>query len=44
LANAEFALAASKSEIANDQVALFLALGGGWERAPEPPLKSASRF
>jgi NodT family efflux transporter outer membrane factor (OMF) lipoprotein len=44
LANAEFALAASKSEIASDQVALFLALGGGWEREPEPPLKSASRF
>jgi len=44
LANAELAVAASKAEIANDQVALFLALGGGWERAPEPPLKSASRF
>ena len=44
LANAELAVAASKAEIANDQVALFLALGGGWERPPEAPLKSASRF
>ena len=44
LANAELAVAASKSEIASDQVALFLALGGGWERVPESPLKSASRF
>jgi len=44
LSAAEFSLAASKSEIANDQVALFLALGGGWERAPVPALKSASRF
>ena len=44
LAAAESALAASKSEIASDQVALFLALGGGWERAPVSPLKSASRF
>ena len=44
LAAAEAAVAASKSEIANDQVALFLALGGGWERVAAPPLKSASRF
>jgi outer membrane protein, multidrug efflux system len=44
LASAEFALAESKSEIANDQVALFLALGGGWEREAQPPLKSASRL
>ena len=44
LSAAEFSLAASKSEIANDQVALFLALGGGWEREPVPSLKSASRF
>ena len=44
LAAAELALAESKSEIANDQVALFLALGGGWEREPQPPLKSASRL
>ena len=34
----------ARAEIANDQVALFLALGGGWERVPEAPLKSASRF
>lgn len=44
LAAAEFAVASSKNEIANDQVALFLALGGGWELTPGPPLKSASRF
>jgi len=42
LAAAEFAVAASKSEVANDQVAIFLALGGGWEREPGP-ITSASR-
>ena len=41
LAATEFAVAESKSEVANDQVAIFLALGGGWEEAA--PLKSASR-
>jgi outer membrane protein TolC len=32
LANTEIALAASDAQLANDQVALFLALGGGWEQ------------
>jgi multidrug efflux system outer membrane protein len=32
LAGAEAALAASDSQVATDQVNLFLALGGGWER------------
>ena len=32
LAGAEAALAASDSQVAADQVTLFLALGGGWER------------
>jgi NodT family efflux transporter outer membrane factor (OMF) lipoprotein len=32
LANAESALAASNAQLANDQVGLFLALGGGWEQ------------
>ncbi|MDX3905496.1 MAG: efflux transporter outer membrane subunit [Pigmentiphaga sp.] len=31
LANAESALAAAQGQLASDQVALFLALGGGWE-------------
>jgi outer membrane protein TolC len=31
LASAESALAASDAQLAGDQVALFLALGGGWE-------------
>jgi NodT family efflux transporter outer membrane factor (OMF) lipoprotein len=31
LASAESALAAARAQIAQDQVALFLALGGGWE-------------
>ena len=30
LANADTALAASQANIVNDQLALFLALGGGW--------------
>jgi NodT family efflux transporter outer membrane factor (OMF) lipoprotein len=33
LANAESAVAASDAKLATDQVALFLALGGGWEAA-----------
>jgi NodT family efflux transporter outer membrane factor (OMF) lipoprotein len=33
LASSEAALAASDGELADDQVALFLALGGGWEAA-----------
>ena len=31
LASSEAALAATDAELADDQVALFLALGGGWE-------------
>ncbi|MCW3481899.1 efflux transporter outer membrane subunit [Neisseriaceae bacterium JH1-16] len=34
LASNEAALAASDGQLANDQVNLFLALGGGWENAP----------
>ena len=34
LATSEATLAASDAELANDQVTLFLALGGGWEPAP----------
>jgi multidrug efflux system outer membrane protein len=36
LANNESALAASKAELARDQITLFLALGGGWETADAP--------
>lgn len=35
LAGNEAALAASDAELANDQVVLFLALGGGWETGTE---------
>jgi NodT family efflux transporter outer membrane factor (OMF) lipoprotein len=34
LAQAESALAASDAALADDQINLFLALGGGWENAP----------
>ena len=34
LASSEATLAASAAELADDQVSLFLALGGGWEPAP----------
>ena len=34
LASSEATLAASDAELADDQVSLFLALGGGWEAAP----------
>jgi NodT family efflux transporter outer membrane factor (OMF) lipoprotein len=34
LAASEASLAASKAQLADDQVALFLALGGGWEQEP----------
>lgn len=34
LAGSEATLAASDAELADDQVSLFLALGGGWEPAP----------
>lgn len=33
VAQAEAALSASKAQVADDQVSLFLALGGGWEQA-----------
>ena len=36
LAGSEATLAASDAELADDQVSLFLALGGGWEAAPGP--------
>src|SRR5262249_61276017 len=35
LASAEQSLAQLKSAISDDQVAVFLALGGGWENAPD---------
>jgi len=34
LASNESALAASRAELSQDQIALFLALGGGWEDQP----------
>lgn len=37
LAGAEAALAASEAALADDQVQLFLALGGGWEENPDTP-------
>ena len=33
MASADAALAASHAQLATDQIAIFLALGGGWERA-----------
>ena len=35
-ANAEIALAAAESETSQDQIAIFLALGGGWQAPPNP--------
>jgi NodT family efflux transporter outer membrane factor (OMF) lipoprotein len=35
LANVDAALAASQSQVAADQVGLFLALGGGWRQSPK---------
>ncbi len=35
LATAEASLAASRAQLTTDQVAVFKALGGGWENAPE---------
>ena len=43
LATAEAALAASDGALAADQVNLFLALGGGWENAPEVRVVQAQR-
>jgi len=34
LASVDLAMASLHAQIAQDQVALFLALGGGWEEAP----------
>ncbi|GAB7126556.1 efflux transporter outer membrane subunit [Silvimonas sp. JCM 19000] len=34
LANADSALAASDSQLAQDQINLFMALGGGWQNSP----------
>jgi NodT family efflux transporter outer membrane factor (OMF) lipoprotein len=44
LASSEAALAASQAQLADDQVVLFLALGGGWEpdAAPTPAAAAAS--
>ncbi|QXQ08007.1 TolC family protein [Sphingosinicellaceae bacterium] len=36
LSNAEAALAASDAQLVTNQIAVFKALGGGWEDAPEP--------
>jgi len=36
LAGADFAVAASQNQLAADQVGLFLALGGGWEKTVSP--------
>ncbi|MBO9706807.1 MAG: efflux transporter outer membrane subunit [Caulobacter sp.] len=43
LAGADAALAASDAALAADQVNLFLALGGGWETAPEVKTVAAAR-
>jgi NodT family efflux transporter outer membrane factor (OMF) lipoprotein len=40
LAASEATLAASDAELADDQVTLFLALGGGWEPAPTTSAKA----
>ncbi|HIV72673.1 MAG TPA: TolC family protein [Candidatus Aquabacterium excrementipullorum] len=44
LAASEAALAASQAQLADDQINLFLALGGGWEAAPERTASPASRI
>ena len=36
LAANESALAAARAELSSDQIAVFLALGGGWEDGGEP--------
>lgn len=40
LIQADTALASSSSQISADQLALFMALGGGWENAPAPAATS----
>ena len=42
LASAEAALATVRSQIAQDQVTLFLALGGGWETSPQALARRSS--
>ena len=39
LVGADQALAASDQALASDQVAVFQALGGGWQGAPKPAVK-----
>ena len=41
LIGAESALAAADAEVAQDQVRVFLSLGGGWEAAPAPTTTSS---
>ena len=43
LATAEAQLAASRAALTSDQVAVFKALGGGWESAPETAAATTSR-
>jgi len=43
LAAADAALAASETQVAQDQVSLFLALGGGWKTAPRAPGSTLGR-
>jgi NodT family efflux transporter outer membrane factor (OMF) lipoprotein len=40
LASADAALAASDSQVALDQISLFLVLGGGWQNAPKVETRS----
>ncbi len=42
LATAEAQLAQSRAALVEDQVAVFKALGGGWENAPETVVKTAA--
>jgi NodT family efflux transporter outer membrane factor (OMF) lipoprotein len=42
LAAAEQSLAQLKSAISDDQVAVFLALGGGWENSPDVSVRTAT--
>lgn len=43
LADAEAALSASRAELIDRQINVFLALGGGWQdnTAPKPPVNAA---
>ena len=42
LAQADATLAASNGQLAADQARLFLALGGGWQQAPQPKMVPAT--